>query len=95
MPKYCLFVIRHKECSLVVRWYIESAKRQNYKPKILYQEKLSFKNEGMGFLGGSVEKNPSADAKDMYLVTDLGESHMAQSNAPQLDPCTTNSEPVL
>ena len=39
MPRYCLFLIRHKECSLVVRWYIESAKRQNYQPKILYQEK--------------------------------------------------------
>ena len=49
----------------------------------------------MGFLGGSVEKNPSADAKDMDLVTDLGEPHMAQSNAPQLGPCTTSSEPVL
>ena len=49
----------------------------------------------MGFLGGSVEKNPSANAKDMDLVTDLGESHMAQSNAPQLGPYTTSSEPVL
>ena len=49
----------------------------------------------MGFPSGSVEKNPSANAKDMDLITDLGESYMAQSNAPQLGPCTTSSEPVL
>ena len=33
----------------------------------------------MGFPGGSVEKNASANAKDMNLITDPGEPQMAQS----------------
>ena len=33
----------------------------------------------MGFPGGSVEKNATANAKDMNLITDPGESQMAQS----------------
>lgn len=33
----------------------------------------------MEFPGGPVEKNASANAKDMDLITDLGESQMAQS----------------
>ena len=33
-----------------------------------------------GFLGGSVVKNPPANAGNMGLIPDLGRSHMLQSN---------------
>ena len=35
---------------------------------------------GAGFPGGSVEKNPPANAGDMGSTPDLGRSHMLQSN---------------
>ena len=34
----------------------------------------------MGFPGGSVVKNPPANAGDVGLIPDLGRSHMSQSN---------------
>ena len=40
-----------------------------------------------GLPGGSVVKNPPANARDMGSITDLGRSHMPQSNkahVPQL-----------
>jgi len=43
-----------------------------------------------GFSGGSVVKNPPANAGDMGSTTGLGRSHI-----PQLSPCTTTTETVL
>ena len=37
-------------------------------------------NQCMGFLGGSVVKNPSANAGDMDSIPDMGRSHMPWSN---------------
>ena len=42
---------------------------------------------GSGFPGGSVVKNPPANAGDMGLIPDLGRSHVPRSNeahVPQL-----------
>ena len=44
-----------------------------------------------GFPGGSVVKNPPANAGDMSLLPDLGRSHMLQSNSA----CATAIEPML
>ena len=35
-----------------------------------------------GFLGGSVVKNPPANAGDMGLIPDSGRSHMLQGTKP-------------
>ena len=45
-----------------------------------------------GFLGGSVVKNPPANAGDMGLILDVGRSPMLQRNEA---PCTTTIEPGL
>ena len=44
-----------------------------------------------GFLGGSVVKNPPANAGDMGWIPDLGRSHIME----QLSPCARITEPVL
>ena len=42
--------------------------------------KSSFKKKNMGFLGGSVVKNPPANARDIGWIPDLERSHMLQIN---------------
>jgi len=40
-------------------------------------------SEGMeGFPGGSVVKNPPANARDMVSIPDLGRAHMPQAAKP-------------
>ena len=46
-----------------------------------------------GFPGGSVVKNPPANAEDTGLTPGPGRSHMLK--AKQLSPCATSTEPVL
>ena len=41
---------------------------------------LVSEDTGAGFPGGSVEKNPPANAGDTGSTPDLGRSHMLQSN---------------
>ena len=53
------------------------------------QKKLS-----LGFAGGSVVKNPSANPGDMGLIPDLGGSHGAHATE-QLSPCATALEPGI
>ena len=50
-----------------------------------------FKKMWRGFPGGSVVKNPPANAGDTSLLPDLGRSHMLQSNSA----CATAIEPML
>ena len=48
---------------------------------------FSFKDANKGFLGGSVVRNPPANARDTGLIPDPARSHMLPSNracAPQL-----------
>ena len=52
--------------------------------------KMSLKKIIKGFPGGTVVKNPLANAGDTGLSPGLGRSHM-----PQLSPCSTTTEPVL
>ena len=40
----------------------------------------NIKSELQGFLGGAVDKNPPANAKDMGSIPDTGRSHMLWSN---------------
>ena len=53
------------------------------------QTKSFLKTYFWGFPGGSVVKNPPANAGDTGLIPYLGRSHM------QLSPCATTIEPVL
>ena len=53
--------------------------------------KSSFKKKNMGFLGGSVVKNPPANVRDAGWIR-LGKIPHA---ADQLSPCATISEPGL
>ena len=50
-----------------------------------------YKNINWGFPGGTVIKNPPANAGDTGLSPGPGRSHMA---VEQLSPCATTTEPV-
>ena len=54
--------------------------------------KISFKNLGRGFLGGSVVKNPPANAGDIGWIP--GSREIAHATE-QPSPWTTTTEPVL
>jgi len=41
---------------------------------------LLYERYFLGFSGGSVAKDPPANAGDIGLIPDLGRSHMVQSN---------------
>ena len=56
-----------------------------------HQEQKKKNHKDGGFPGGSVVKNPPANAGDMGLNPGLGIQHAAE----QLGPCTTTTEPVL
>ena len=43
-------------------------------------DKILIQKHIWGFSGGSVVKNPPANAGDMGLIPDLGRSHILQSN---------------
>ena len=44
------------------------------------QQQQQKKTKEMGLPGGSVVKNPSTNAGDISSITDLGRSHVLQSN---------------
>ena len=52
---------------------------------------VRLKGEKVNFPGGTVIKNPPADAGDTGLSPGLGRSHMPQE---QLSPCATTTEPA-
>ena len=60
--------------------HIQGGRKQNS------QKKLS-----LGFAGGSVVNNPSANPGDMGFIPDLGGSHGAHATE-QLSPCATALE---
>ena len=53
-------------------------------------KRCTISNDGRGFPGGSVVKNPPANAGNMGLISGLGRSHMP---AEQLSPCAATTEP--
>ena len=57
----------------------------------LLNNAIKKKKKDQGFPGGSVVKNPPANAGDTGSVPNLGRSHMPR----QLNPCFTIAEPVL
>jgi len=60
-------------------WSGQPLSSQHNKGHIQQQEQKK-KNREMGLPGGSVVKNPSTNAGDIGLITDLGRSHVPQSN---------------
>ena len=53
---------------------------QQLSERTICQYLLKQKNVQLYFPGGSVVKNPPANAGDMGLIPDPGRSHMLQSN---------------
>ena len=53
-------------------------------------DSLPCEDEDGDFPGGSVVKNPPANARDTSSIPDLGRSHMLQ-----LSPCATTTEPAF
>ena len=77
----------HWECAVVTTGPPGKSKGKNFEIRILYVGRLSFKYQGMGFPGGTVVKNPPANAGDMGSSAGPGRSHMPRSNqacVPQL-----------
>ena len=66
-------------------------------PKQAYKWRISIFKKYLGFHGGSVVKNPPADAGDTVLIPALGRPHMlrgSEAHAPQLlIPCSTARKP--
>ena len=60
---------------------------------VLHQENVNANSKTHlgGFPGGTVVKNPPANAVDMDSIPGPGRSHMPRS---KLSPCTTTTEPA-
>ena len=61
---------------ILLPWNLSQAQRG----KVEFLETLARKQNSRGFPGGSVVKNPPADAEDTGLITRLGRSHKPRGN---------------
>jgi len=75
-----LYLIRNNGVQKKVRWYTKRWKKNVANKEFYIQKTNPSKNEVRGFPGGSVVKNPPANAGDTGLIPDPGRPHMLQSD---------------